>query len=276
MSRIKLTLTPDAEPVEVLAGARDRVRGGGVVLPEDAEDPFVHEVENRFPVIAVFVYGSADPLTLKRLAEDEARGLEALPGVANVQSTGLIEPRLWVEVDPDALERHGLTFADVERAVAMRVAEAPLGALVSEKKERSRGSGRRYSDSRRSCEGLGDRRRGARPARGGDRVGEGQLARPLQRLAVCPPPCAGRAATRSIARAVHEHVSSRARCRRGGTGTSATSRLRRESPADHVRLGATGRFWCSSRSCSSSARGGPRHGARDPLPLGTIVVGSPA
>lgn len=136
MSRIKLTLTPDAEPVEVLAGARDRVRGGGVVLPEDAEDPFVHEVENRFPVIAVFVYGSADPLTLKRLAEDEARGLEALPGVANVQSTGLIEPRLWVEVDPDALERHGLTFADVERAVAMRVAEAPLGALVSEKKER--------------------------------------------------------------------------------------------------------------------------------------------
>ena len=136
VSRIKLTLTPDAEPVEVLAGARDRVRGGGLVLPEDAEEPFVHEVENQFPVIAVFVYGSADPLTLKRLAEDEARGLEALPGVANVQSTGLIEPRLWVEVDPDALERHGLTFADVERAVAMRVAEAPLGALVSEQKER--------------------------------------------------------------------------------------------------------------------------------------------
>lgn len=136
VSRIKLTLTADAEPIEVLAGARDRVRGGGVVLPEDAEEPFVQEVENRFPVIAVFVYGSADPSLLKRLAEDEARGLESLPGVANVQATGLIEPRLWVEVDPDALERHGLDFTDVERAVATRVAEAPLGALVSQQKER--------------------------------------------------------------------------------------------------------------------------------------------
>ena len=77
---IKLTLTPDAEPVEVLAGARDRVRGGGLVPPEDAEEPFVHEVENQFPVIAVFVYGSADLLTLKRLAEDEARGSRRSPG----------------------------------------------------------------------------------------------------------------------------------------------------------------------------------------------------
>lgn len=136
VSRIKLTLEQDADPIEVLAGARDRVRGGDVELPEDAEDPAVYEVQNRFPVIAVFVYGSADDLTLKRVAEEEARALEALPGVANVQSTGVIEPRLWIEIDPLALERHGLSFDEVERAVAARVAEAPLGALVTDRKER--------------------------------------------------------------------------------------------------------------------------------------------
>lgn len=136
VSRLRLTLSEDADVNSVLAGARDRVRGSGLELPETAEDPSVLEVQNRFPVIAVFVYGAADELTLKRLAEEEARALEALPGVASVQATGLLEPTLWIEVDPLALEQHGLTLGHVEEVVRARVLEAPLGSVVASGKER--------------------------------------------------------------------------------------------------------------------------------------------
>ncbi|MDG1050539.1 MAG: efflux RND transporter permease subunit, partial [Planctomycetota bacterium] len=104
VSRVNLTLADGASISKVLSDARDRVRGGDVTLPGDVEDPLLFEVENRFPVIAVFIYGSADDLVLKRVAEEEARALEALPGVSSVVSTGLIEPQIWVEVVPEELD----------------------------------------------------------------------------------------------------------------------------------------------------------------------------
>ncbi|MEM9380219.1 MAG: efflux RND transporter permease subunit, partial [Planctomycetota bacterium] len=136
LSRIKLTLEDEARLSTVLADARDRVRGGDVELPDDAEDPLVYEVQNKFPVIAVFIHGWADDFVLKRVAEEHARGIEALPGVASVVSTGQLEPRIWVEVLPDELERHGLTIDAVGAAITARVAEVPLGALEVDAKER--------------------------------------------------------------------------------------------------------------------------------------------
>ena len=136
LSRIKLTLEDEARLSTVLADARDRVRGGDVELPDDAEDPLVYEVQNKFPVIAVFVHGWADDFVLKRVAEEHARAMESLPGVASVVSTGQLEPRIWVEVVPDELERHGLTIDAVGAAISARVAEVPLGTLEVDAKER--------------------------------------------------------------------------------------------------------------------------------------------
>ena len=135
VSRVKLTLADGASISKVLSDARDRVRGGDVTLPDGVEDPLLFEVENRFPVIAVFIYGSADDLVLKRVAEDEARALEALPGVSSVVSTGLIEPQIWVEVEPEELDRHGLTLDVVEAAIRARLAEAPLGSLEVDERQ---------------------------------------------------------------------------------------------------------------------------------------------
>ncbi|MEM8713427.1 MAG: efflux RND transporter permease subunit [Planctomycetota bacterium] len=136
VSRIRLTLQSDADLDEVLATARDRVRGGDVELPEGTDDPSVTEAKNRFPVIAVFVYGWADEAVLKEVAEEHSRGLEALDGVTSVVATGLLEPRLWVEVDPVEMERHGLDLAEVAAAVSSRLAEAPLGSLEVDDSEK--------------------------------------------------------------------------------------------------------------------------------------------
>ncbi|MEL6429828.1 MAG: efflux RND transporter permease subunit [Planctomycetota bacterium] len=135
-SRIVLTLEDGVDVAGALADARDAVRSGDVELPEDAEDPLVYEAKNRFPVIAVFIYGAVEAAELRRVARAEARALEALPGVSGVVPTGNEDPRIWVELDPDALERHGVTFDEAAAVLGERLAEAPLGSL--EVGERSR------------------------------------------------------------------------------------------------------------------------------------------
>jgi len=132
VSRIRMTLREGTDVAVALADARDAVRGGDVELPGDVEDPRVYEAKNRFPVIAVFVYGAASPAELRRVAEDETRALESIPGVAGVVATGAEEPEVWIELDPVQLERHGLGFEEVARAVEARLAEAPLGSLELE------------------------------------------------------------------------------------------------------------------------------------------------
>ncbi|MEX1024150.1 MAG: efflux RND transporter permease subunit, partial [Planctomycetota bacterium] len=50
-------------------------------------------------------------------------------GISNVWASGAREPRIWVEVDPDALERYGLSLGQVGDVVAARAIDVPLGGL---------------------------------------------------------------------------------------------------------------------------------------------------
>ncbi len=127
-SRVFLSLLPGTDTARALAEARDRIRGGDVVLPEGAEEPRIFEAQNRFPVIAVFVYGSAGQEALSEVADRVRRGLEELPGVARIDVTGDLEPELSIDIDPAALERAGLSYHAVAAAVGARVRELPLGA----------------------------------------------------------------------------------------------------------------------------------------------------
>ena len=129
LSWITLELEADADVASVVEEARAGVTGGDVELPEDVDDPRVREVKSEFPVIAVFVYGEADAEQLRLVAEEEQRILEQIPGVSHVALSGAREPRVWVEVDPEALERFGLTLASVGAAVGARAVDTPLGSL---------------------------------------------------------------------------------------------------------------------------------------------------
>mgnify|MGYP001226993783 CR=1 FL=1 len=83
-------------------------------------------------MIAVFIHGWASEAVLREEAERHARALESIRGVRTVNVTGRRERRLWVEVDPLALERYGLALADVAAAVGAKAREAPLGSLETE------------------------------------------------------------------------------------------------------------------------------------------------
>ncbi|MDE0905128.1 MAG: efflux RND transporter permease subunit [Planctomycetota bacterium] len=128
-SRVHLVLAGGAQVSEVLAQVRDALGRGDLFLPTDAEAPRVFEEKNVFPVLAVFVHGSASQVVLTREADRIQQELAAISGVAQVVVTGSREEQLWVEVDPAALERTGLTLAQIGAVVAGRAREAPVGAL---------------------------------------------------------------------------------------------------------------------------------------------------
>ncbi|MAE46441.1 MAG: hypothetical protein CMJ86_06055 [Planctomycetes bacterium] len=132
VSRVHLVLTSGAEVPEVLAQVRDALGRGDLFLPADAEPPRVFEEKNVFPVLAVFVHGSASPAVLSSETERIQQELAAIEGVAQVVVTGSRDAQLWVEVDPAALERTGLTLAQFGALVASRTREAPVGALETE------------------------------------------------------------------------------------------------------------------------------------------------
>ena len=128
VSTITLKLGAGADTrtfLDDLRTAVDRDHG----FPVEVEEPEIREVKSEFPAIAVLVYGTASEPELRDYADDLKRRLERIAGVSSIQLTGTREPRIWVEVDPRALERHGLTLEQVGNAVGARSRDLPLGSL---------------------------------------------------------------------------------------------------------------------------------------------------
>jgi len=101
-------------------------------FPDEVEDPEIREIKAEFPVIAVFVYGTATEEVMRLEAERHERGLEAIGGVSSVVLSGPRDPELWIEVDPGALTSYGLDLATVGATVAARAKDIPLGTLSTD------------------------------------------------------------------------------------------------------------------------------------------------
>lgn len=86
-------------------------------FPENAEKPVITSVEMMKQVINLILSGPADPLTLRKLAQQIRDDIAALPEVSRVELTNAVDYEISIEVSEDALRRYGLTFDDVSRAV---------------------------------------------------------------------------------------------------------------------------------------------------------------
>jgi multidrug efflux pump subunit AcrB len=104
-------------------------------LPEEAEDPVVTELKNRFPVIVLSIYGEVSLFTLKNIADEVEEEIKRLPGVSRVRVVGIGDREVWVEVDPSALERYGLSIGDIERALEAKNLNLPGGTLKTARGE---------------------------------------------------------------------------------------------------------------------------------------------
>lgn len=120
-----------ADPDQILNDVRghfDRVRPD---LPDGVEDPVVSMVEPLIPVLAVVLYGDITENKLRDSAIDVRDELQTISGVARIAVSGIREREIWVEVQPDALEAHGLTFGEVGRTIAAGNLDLPGGQVKS-------------------------------------------------------------------------------------------------------------------------------------------------
>ena len=127
---ITLELDPDASNRERITSdvqlAVDRAE-----LPDDLpRQPYVLEIDGTvFPVIRLAISAPLPPVELKRLGDQIEQDLLNLEGVAMVQTPGDRKAELRIVVDPDKMQRHRVSIAEVSELLRSWNVNAPVGEL---------------------------------------------------------------------------------------------------------------------------------------------------
>jgi len=89
-------------------------------LPEDLDrDPQVQEVEfSEFPIMNLNLSGEFSLKNLKKYAEDLEDAIEELPQIKRVDIIGALNREIQINVDLFKAEAAGITFGNIEQAVA--------------------------------------------------------------------------------------------------------------------------------------------------------------
>ncbi|MDE2803958.1 MAG: efflux RND transporter permease subunit [Gemmatimonadota bacterium] len=115
-------------------------------FPAGAERPEVTEVTNRQSVIRLVLFGDASERTLKEIAYRTEDMLSALPEVSYVETTGVREYEISIEVPLQRLRALGLTLRDISMAVRSGSLDLSAGSIDTRDEEvRIRTTGQNYT-----------------------------------------------------------------------------------------------------------------------------------
>lgn len=101
-------------------------------FPPDAEEPDVKEEQYVLPAIMVTLYGDASDPQLREAGDRLERELSQLPGVTDTAVSGVGVEEIRIEVDPEKLVSHGLSFAEVGAAVRRGNLDLPAGRMKAD------------------------------------------------------------------------------------------------------------------------------------------------
>ena len=115
-------------------------------FPTGAERPEVTELTNRQSVIRLVLFGDVGERTLKELAYRTEDALSALPVVSHVETTGIREYEISVEVPLHQLRALGLTLGDIANAIRGGSLDLSAGSIDTRDEEvRIRTTGQNYT-----------------------------------------------------------------------------------------------------------------------------------
>jgi multidrug efflux pump subunit AcrB len=116
--RIRVDVLPGHEPEILMGAVRGRIQSN-TRLPRSLEkvDVKASSQDNDDGVIWVALYGSADPLLLKRFGERIQGDLASIPGVTRTNDYGRMSYEIAVQVHPSRLAQYRLSLQEVAQAV---------------------------------------------------------------------------------------------------------------------------------------------------------------
>ncbi|WP_169569286.1 efflux RND transporter permease subunit [Sneathiella limimaris] len=113
-----------------LDDVREKVDIAKLELPDETDDPSVHEVNvGLFPVLVVTLSGDIPMRSLIRIAKDLQDDLEGLPGVLSADIGGDREEVLEVIIDPVKLESYRISNTELINAVQLNNKLVAAGSM---------------------------------------------------------------------------------------------------------------------------------------------------
>ncbi len=124
-------LVPGEDPDQLLQEIKsevDRI----VTFPQDAEKPVISKLLNRREVISLVVYGELGEHSLREQAELIRDELLGLPGITQVDLSGVRPYEIAVEISEETLRRYHLTLEQVAARLRRASLDLPGGLVKTE------------------------------------------------------------------------------------------------------------------------------------------------
>jgi multidrug efflux pump subunit AcrB len=130
-ARISIDVDPAYDAREMLADIKSRVDAINN-FPADAENPVVSLAQRIREVIAVTISGIYGEKEINEFAEQVRDDLLRIPGITQVELSGVRDYEIALEIPQDRLRQYGLTLAQVSAAVANSSSDISAGNIKTD------------------------------------------------------------------------------------------------------------------------------------------------
>lgn len=126
---ITVTFREEVGDIDEAVDKVERVIDSLEDLPDDVDRLQVYKIENQMPVIMVELYGDVDEAVLKSVAREARDDLRTMPGMGELDMGSTRNSELRVEVEPDAMVRHGVSLPTISNAISRWMRDIPGGSI---------------------------------------------------------------------------------------------------------------------------------------------------
>ncbi len=125
---IDLTLAPGAQVEDVLFRVRDALKLAKPDFPGDMDDPSVHLLIKKYPLLTLSISGANDT-RLQQVAEEVQKQIQKIPDISAAVINGKAEPEIHVFLLADRLNALGVSPARVVDLIRASANNRPLGEV---------------------------------------------------------------------------------------------------------------------------------------------------
>ncbi len=130
VSVLNVQFSANADVNQSIQDLRDAVAKAVPNLPQDATAPQVSKIDiTNQPILVVSISGDLPLPAFSALGTSVSDDLKSIPGVSEVDVTGVPDREVDVIVSKEQLERYGLRLVDVIGAISSANAAAPAGSI---------------------------------------------------------------------------------------------------------------------------------------------------